>query len=570
LQERLPLRPWMDRISRQSRLPALSLAYGVLGGLLAVAFMAAVHELFALVWGRLSALSTAGFLAGSFVAVAASSLLAGVLMTTVFNCPGSGIPDLKASYWRQFGEIPFRAVIGKFLVGVLSIAGGASLGREGPSVLLAGGGASNLARLLGVDRRKRRHATATGAAAGLAAAFNTPLAAVSFVLEELLGDLSSRMVGSVVLGSVSGAFVVYWLVGRQPSFAMPSVGEVSWNVYAVVPFVAASAALAGVAFQRAALGLRLRMREMHRIPPWLRPFTGGMVVWAIGCAVFLWCGRLGVFGLGYDDLSDALLHGIGWKIAGALAIAKLLATVSSYGTGACGGIFSPTLFIGAMCGFCCAGLAGTQVHLTPNDRLVLAATGMGACFGAVTRAPITSILIIFEMTHQFAMVPALMLGTLVSQAIARLSRRRNFYDEILLQDGHEIHRIAPPRDLAGWRAMPVGALAGTKPVAITDYAPEQMRRVLDRHPYRAFPVILGGELRGVTTRTEVENAIAGGRAPGMERPVVCLATESLAEVDSRLIESDAGLYLVAEHDGATPTGVFTLHDILRAQAAVLE
>jgi CIC family chloride channel protein len=451
---------YLEIIPDRLRLPTLTALYGLASGLVAVAFMLAVNGLFGQVWRRLAALSPLAFTGASLLAITLASAASGVLMAVV--CPGaagSGIPQLKAAYWKDLGAVSFRAVLVKFLGGVLALAGGASLGREGPTVFMGGGFASHVAGWLGVPYRRRRHAVASGAAAGLAAAFNTPLAAISFVLEEILGDLNSRLLGSVALASVCGAFVVYALVGRQPSFSMPSVDAPSWNLYLAVPLAALAGALAGVAFQRGALGLRGQMKAVRKIPAWLKPCLGGWVTWAVGCPVFLACQRLGVFGLGYGDLSDALQHGIGWKVAGLLAVAKTVATVASYGTGGCGGIFSPTLFIGAMCGFFTGGVAGHWLDLTPADQLVLAATGMSACFGAAVRAPFTAILMIFEMTHQFGMVPALMLGTVISQTVARLAGPCNFYEEVLLQEGHEIHKIAPPQDISGWRDLPVSVVA---------------------------------------------------------------------------------------------------------------
>ena len=561
----------LEKIPERIRFPMLTAIYGVAGGLVTVAFMLSVNRLFSFVWHILTALDPLHFIVASFVVVAVSSIASGILMAKI--CPdaaGSGIPQLKAAYWTELGVVPLRGVLVKFIGGVLTLAGGASLGREGPTVFIAGGLASNVAGWLGIPYRRRRHAAATGAAAGLAAAFNTPLAAISFVLEEILGDLNSRLLGSVVLASVCGAFVVYALVGQQPSFTMPSVDAPSWNMYLVVPVTALLASLAGVVFQRGSLDLRRKMRQVRSIPAWARPFIGGLITWVLGCTVYLTCHRLGVFGLGYEDLSDVLLHGIGWKIAAILIVAKLIATIASYGTGGCGGIFSPTLFMGAMCGLFTAGLSEYWVHLTPADELVLAAAGMSACFGAVVRAPFTAILMIFEMTHQFGLVPALMLGTLISQAVARLAGKSNFYEEVLLQDGHEIHKIAPPPDLSGWHNMPISALANKKPVAITSLAPDALQAVLARHPYRCFPVIIAGKVRGIATRTEIQHALAQGVEPQMEQPVLCLPEQSLQEVEPRMIESSTGLFLVSESNDGPITGLFTLHDLMRAQAALLE
>ncbi len=218
--------------------------------------------------------------------------------------------------------------------------------------------------------------------------------------------------------------------------------------------MAAVASFIGVAFQTLTLSLRARVRERSRLPAWLRPLCGALITWVLGCAVFLINGHTGVFGLGYNDLSLALNDKLVWQVAGVLVLAKFVATVASYGWGGCGGIFSPTLFLGGMTGLFFAGLAGIWLPLTAADRIVLAAVGMSACFNAVVRAPLTALLIVFEMTHQFSLVPALMFCSIVSQAIARLGGRHNFYDALLLQDGHELIRIKPPRDLESWQKLP--------------------------------------------------------------------------------------------------------------------
>jgi CIC family chloride channel protein len=413
--------------------------------------------------------STTFFLLASLATILSTSLAVGFLLTKFApDASGSGIPQLKLAFWKDFGVVPWRVVWVKFVAGVLSIGGGCSLGREGPSVQLAGGVASNLAGLLGEAKQKRRMAAAAGAASGLAAAFNTPLAAVTFVLEEIIADLNSNLLGSVLLASVIGAFVVHAFIGKQPAFALSVVESPSRAVYVLTPLVAAVAALIGVVFQKWTLQLRSRRKQVPRVPAWVRPSLGGVLTWLLGSAVFLKTGHLGVFSLGYGDLSDALGLKLSWQLAGILVGAKLLATVLCYGLGGCGGIFSPLLFLGGMCGICLAGPWSLVLPLTGPDQLALAVVGMSACLGAVVRAPVTGILIVFEMTHEFSLVPALMLGALVSQAISRKLSRYSFYEEILVQDGHRLDHVIPPRDLQSWQQLPVSAVATFQPVAVLD------------------------------------------------------------------------------------------------------
>jgi CIC family chloride channel protein len=560
-----------EKLPSRGRPIVLTCVYGLVAGLAAVAFQVGMNTLYRAGIVRLSHGSTTVFLVGSLAVIVATSLVVGWLLSKYAPAAsGSGIPQLKAAFWKDFGYVPWRVVWVKYVAGVLSIGGGCSLGREGPSVQLAGGVASNIAGLLGEAKQKRRAAAAAGAAAGLAAAFNTPLAAVTFVLEEIIADLNSALLGSVLLASVIGAFVVHGLVGKQPAFTLTGVDSPNWLVYVLTPGVAAVAALVGVVFQKWTMGLRARRKEFRHVPAWMRPALGGVITWALGSAVFIQTGRLGVFSLGYDDLSAGLAMQLGWKLAAVLLGAKLVATVLCYGLGGCGGIFSPTLFLGGMCGICLAGLSGLAMPLSGPDQLTLAVVGMSACLGAVVRAPVTGILIVFEMTHEFSLVPALMVGALVSQAISRKLCRHSFYEEILVQDGHRLEHVIPPRDLQAWRQLPVSAIARFEPVIASDLRADAVATLLKSHPYQRFPVVQNGTLAGVLTRKEAERAVAEKREPKLEAAVTCVPGEKVGELQGKVIESNSLMVVLVDRPGGQVLGVVTLHDVLRAEAAMAE
>ena len=466
--------------------------YGVAAGLAVVAFQLLINVLYGATFVRLAAQSRSTFLIGSFVVMVTTSLAAGYLLNSFCReAAGSGIPQAKAAFWKDFGIIPWRTVWVKFLGGVLSIGGGASLGREGPSVHLAGGLASQLAGLTGEAKQTRRRATAAGAAAGLAAAFNTPIAAVTFVLEEIIQDLNSNLLGSVLLASVIGALIVHGLIGRQPAFSIANIEAPTWRAYVLMPFAAALAGFAGVLFQKASLELRARQMRLQKLPGWLKPAIGATLAWGIGASVFLLTGHLGVFGLGYGDLTAGLNQQLPWDIAGVLLVAKLLATVLCYGFGGCGGIFSPTLFFGGMSGLLLAGVVGLVTPLPSEDVLTLAVVGMSACLGAVVRAPVTGILIVFEMTHEFSIVPALMIGALISQAISRRLTRANFYDAILEQDGYKLEKLLPPRDMQSWQKLPVSTIANFQPIILNSLEPGEVEKILESPLLQLFPCLAG-------------------------------------------------------------------------------
>ncbi len=390
-------------------------------------------------------------------------------------------------------------------------------------------------------------------------------------MEEMLNnEFGSRVLGSVVLASVLGALIVQAFLGSQPAFSLPVVDGVTWLMYVILPVVAAVASLIGVAFQDLTLRLRAAVRERSRLPAWIRPLCGSLITWFFGCAVFFATGHTGVFGLGYNDLSLALTNSLLWQAAGLLVVAKFVATVASYGWGGCGGIFSPTLFLGGLTGFFLAGVAGLWIPLSPADKIVLAAVGMSACFNAVVRAPLTSLLIVFEMTHQFSMVPALLFCSIVSQAIARLGGRHNFYDALLLQDGHELIQIKPPRDLESWQKLPVSEIAHTRPIVLSNLERLTIEKTLESYPYGRFPVVVNGELRGVVSRQELKAALAANLAPRLSPPILCAPEVSVREVASLLMESTSGMVLIRRESTQEIMAVVTLHDLLRAQAALSE
>ena len=545
--------------------------YGLGASVAAVGFQLGINRLYGLAYKTPASINTGHFIVISLVTIVITSLVVGWLLYSFAPAAaGSGIPQVKLNFWKEFGYAARRIAFVKFIAGVLCIGGGQSLGREGPTVQIGSNLSSTIAGWLGVSKQNRRVASAAGAAAGLAAAFNAPLASVAFVLEEIIGDLNSRSLGPVLLASVIGAFVVHAFVGAQPAFNLPQIDDPTWRAYALMPAAAGFASLVGVVFQRATLALRRTLKRVRAIPQWLHPLGGGLITWTIGVSVFMATSRLGVFALGYDDLSDALNHGFAWQLAAILLAGKLVATTASYGFGGCGGIFSPNLFLGGMCGAIVAGLGGHFLHLNNTDTVLLEVGGMSACLGAVVLAPVTAVLIIFEMTHQFAMVPGLMLAGLISQVTARAINRINFYDAILQQDGHDLDHLIPPRDLRSWQNLPISAMANFKPVTVTDCSASALTELLDRHPYRYFPVMENGCLKGIASREEIAAAISQRRSPTLQPATTCEPGESIRVSQTRLIQSSSHMVVITDPSAGRLLAIVTLHDLLRAQTAIAE
>jgi chloride channel protein, CIC family len=544
--------------------------YGLVGGFAAVAFQLGIKFLEWLLWTRVLTIAPGSFVLLSIITILGTSLVAGLILTYVSqDAAGSGIPQIKIAFWRDFGYLPFKVVLAKFFAGVITIGGGCSLGREGPTVHIAGALASNIAGMLGVAKQGRRAALLSGAAAGLAAAFNTPLSAITFVMEEIVEDLNNtRFLAQTLVAAVTATFVAHLFLGNDPAFVIPSVGNFSWILFLLVPPAAALAALAGVAFQKGTLIWRDRIKDIDVIPRYLKPVVGAAINWVFGIIVFLWTARLGVFGLGYQDLESILRSQVLSVHVLVLLIAKLAATTAVYAWGGAGGIFSPTLFFGAASGFLFSAVCAPIFHLTQSDQLALTVAGMSACLGSVVRAPITSILIVFEMTHQFAFVPLLMIGTIASQAVSHLFCSTNFYSEVLERDGIELERHIPPRSLASLHNRAISTVANFSPVFARTTGREELEKLLDEFPYQEFPLLIDGRLVGLLNR----NALLGGRTVEQaQKPSETVHPDAtIREAVSKMIDKSASLLVVVSQPEGTPIGIVTLHDIMRLQTELAD
>jgi chloride channel protein, CIC family len=540
--------------------------YGLVGGSAAVAFQLGIKLLEWTLWTQLSHIAIGYFVLVSLVTILGTSLVAGLILTFVSReAAGSGIPQLKIAFWRDFGYLPVKIAFAKFFAGVITIGGGCSLGREGPTVHIAGAIASNIAGMLGVAKQGRRPALLSGAAAGLAAAFNTPLSAITFVMEEIVEDLNNtRFLAQTLVASVTATFVAHLFLGDDPAFVIPPVHHFSWTLTFLVPPAAALAALAGVAFQKGTLIWRDRIKKVEQIPAYLKPVVGAGINWVLGIIVFLWIARLGVFGLGYQDLESILRGQVSGIHVLILLVAKLAATMAVYAWGGAGGIFSPTLFFGAAAGLLFSTICTPILHLSQSDQLALTVAGMSACLGAVVRAPITSILIVFEMTHQFAFVPLLMIGTIASQAVSRLFCATNFYSEVVERDGVELDRHIPPRSLATLHDRPISILANFSPVFASTTNRQELETLCAEHPFQQFPLVIAGRLIGLLNR----NAILDGQpVEHAQKPAETVNPDAtIREALSKMVDKSVSLVVVVSPTDQTPIGIVTLHDIVRLQS----
>ena len=321
-------------------------------------------------------------------------------------------------------------VAGKFFCTSATLASGIPLGREGPSVQVGAGIASVLGRTLGLGPEKVKALLPVGAAAAVAAAFNTPLAAVLFSLEEIVGDLHAPVLGSVVLASATAWMVLRLLLGNHPLFKVPQYQLVHPLEFAVYAVLGVAGGLVSVAFTKLLLGIRAFFLRFPRKTVWLQPAAGGLLVGAMGWFVPQ------VMGVGYGYVSDVLNGNMALKLMLLLLVFKLLAVTTSYSSGNAGGIFGPSLFMGATLGGIVGGLAHRLLPAYTASAGAYALVGMGAVFAGIVRAPMTSVVMIFEMTQDYAVIVPLMISNMVSLYIASRLQRQPIYEALAAQDGH--------------------------------------------------------------------------------------------------------------------------------------
>jgi CIC family chloride channel protein len=322
------------------------------------------------------------------------------------------------------------------VLGSLQIGSGGSLGREGPTVQICAGIASFFGRLAPISAQGRRRLLPVGAAAGIAAAFNAPIAAVTFTIEEVVGKLDQTVLSGVIVAAALAAVIERSVLGAHPIFDLPQQYGLS-DARSLLLFAALGVAAAGVAvtFTDALLATRKRFRA-SRIAPWGQPAVGGAVTGALIVVGVHFLRTGGINGSGYDVIKRALSGELAVKVMLALCVLKIAATVSSYASGGAGGIFAPSLFMGAMLGGVFGSLDRTLFgHSLASSVGSFALVGMGAVFSATIRAPITSVLIIVEMTSGYSLILPLMIANMSAYIIARRWRPVPIYEALLAQDG---------------------------------------------------------------------------------------------------------------------------------------
>lgn len=546
---------WRLRLREHQLFLALSVVVGILAGLSAVLFTVAIEQ----TSYRLFGLTPSS--ARLFAIPPLMSIVTGILLATWFpDVRGSGIPQTETAYHLHGGSIPLRVPVGKFITGVLCIGSGHSMGREGPSVQIGAGLASVVARWLRLPPRRVRELVPVAAAGALAAAFNTPVAAVLFALEELIGDMNAGLLGSAVVASVASVIVERVILGNEPLFHVPPyrlVHPAELLGYALLGVVGG---LVSLLFCKGLLGLRALFRRLPARSQALQPAIGGLVIGVV--LVF----APAIMGVGYEYVDQALNGGLVLKTMALLCFLKLGATIVSYASGNAGGIFAPSLYIGAMAG----GAVGMIVHrvapFPTADPGAYALVGMGTLFAGIIRAPMTSVFMIFEITQDYQILVPLMVANLLSFVISRRYQPVPIYHALLHQDGIHLpsataHGSSSARTARHVMRTDLSFIAPDTPV-------DQVWPSVAENGARAHLVGTPDRLAGVVTREQLlqwRRSDKGGAAIGtlLDGDFVHIHPDhSIDIVLDRLSEAPGVLPVVSRADARRVEGIVTPESIV--------
>lgn len=408
---------------------------GVLGGYGAVAFRYVIQGFQYLFYQHTGEILEFAGTTPSWMLVAMPALgglIVGTLVTKgAKEAKGHGVPEVMEAVVLRDGRIRKRVAFVKILASAVCIGSGGSVGREGPIVQIGSSIGSTVAQVLKVSRSQQKTLVGCGAAAGVAATFNAPIAGVLFALEVLLGDFGLTAFSPVVLASVTATTISRHYFGDFPAFIVPEHDLKTLWEFLIYPFLGIFAGLIAIAFT-SILYKTEDIWEEIRLPDPVKATIGGAM---IGLIILKFPH---VFGVGYGGINLALTNELPWLMLLGLIFIKIAATSITIGSGGSGGVFAPSLFIGAMTG----GLFGVAANSlfpgvvgTPGTYALV---GMGAVVAGTTHAPITAILIIFEMTSDYKIILPLMMCCILSTLIASTLKRGSIYTIKLLRRGVDI------------------------------------------------------------------------------------------------------------------------------------
>lgn len=554
---------WIQRIfgERENELfLLLAVLIGIFSGLVVVCFRVAID------WVQFVTLGSSLYPGFPRVVVVPAVAGIGIALLVIYVFPksrGSGVNQTKSAVYVSNGYIPFNTVIGKFVVCALAIGSGQSLGPEDPSLQMGAGIASKIGRYLRLSQSKTRLIAPVGAAAGLAAAFNAPISSVLFVIEEVIGTWSAGVLGAVVLAAVSSAITMRLFLGSESLFRVPAVPAVRPEEFLAYAVLGIAGGIVSLIFTKWIAYARPRILALPRWAHYLLPAAAGLIVGVIG----IWFPQ--VLGAGYSIIDQALHGQFAWKLLLVLAMLKLVATGVSFLSGTPGGMFAPTLFIGAMLG---GGVGAIEHHFFPGITTsvgMFALVGMGTLFGGFLRVPITSVFMVIELSGSYSAALPVMVSSLIAYLIARKYQEVALFDMLTRQDGLLLPSIEERREQEAFLVEDAMSIEGVLVALPSDSVADLARRDEVRQGNPVLLRVRTGEWR-VLDRDDMERLAMDGAAQHTagevksRGPLPLLFRDESIEEAMRWLGDWPVVPVVNRGDLGQIDGVISFPDVLKA------
>jgi chloride channel protein, CIC family len=552
----VPLQPHRSATSEERFFLLLSIFIGLYAGLAVVCFRLSID------WIRILLLGASPESSGIrlILAPTAIGLLVAFLVMKVFPAVrGSGVNQTKSALYISNGYIPFRTAVGKFICSALAIGSGHSLGPEDPSLQIGATLASGLGRRLRLSREKVRLIAPVGAAAGLAAAFNAPISAVLFVIEEVIGRWSAAILGSIVLSAVSSVVVARFFLGSQPLFRIPAVSLISTEELLAYIVLGVIGGIASFVFARLVGWLRPKLKALPRRTQYFQPAIAGLIIGVIG-----YIGFPQVMGAGYEYMDQAMHSQFTIRMLLILAALKIITTTLSFTSGTPGGMFAPTLFTGAMLGAAVGGIEHNLLPTLTGSVGTYALVGMGVLFAAFLRAPLTSVFMVLEVSGNYSIILPVIVSNTIAYLVSRSLQPTPIFEVLTRQDGLMLPSMEEQREEELLRVEDaMRAYSGP-----TLDAGELANAAADRATSSPEPVLLARSSSGYwycLRRDQLRSAAANATISELAlEPLPLLFPDTPLEVALRSLRGHELLPVVHRADQCTLEGIITLDLILRA------
>lgn len=440
-----------NEFSEHIRLTLLAVVIGFIAGLASVAFKVMIRFFEGLFWKApsiISGVSSQPWFLTILIPAAGGLIIGPIIYYGAREAKGHGVPEIMEALILRAGKIRNRVSVIKAVASSICIGSGGSTGREGPIVQISASLASTIGQVFKIKIRGMRTLVAAGAGAGIGATFNAPIAGALFAVEVILGEFGIFSFSPIIIASVIATWTSRMITGDFSAFTVPKYSLISFWEFGPYVLLGIMSGLVGILFIKTLYFLEERF-EALRIHPIIKPAIGGLLVGAIGL------GLPQVFGVSYEAMDSCLQSQLGFWLAFILIFAKVLSTSLTLGSGGSGGIFAPSLFLGAMTGNFIGSIFHNIAPSSISSPGAFSLVGMGAVVASATHAPITAIIIIFELTNDYKIILPLMLSCIIASLITAGLQEESIYTfklkrrGILFKEGREVNilRSFPVKDL---------------------------------------------------------------------------------------------------------------------------